>query len=309
MPNIRKLVFLLLRYSGIPMLVRELLQRRKVTIVMLHDPAPEVAEKAFAFLASRYNIIDLNTFLEARQKGDQRSLPPKAMVITLDDGHLGNYRLLPVLKKQQIPVTIFLCAGIVGTNRHYWFRFEHPDLSKEALKRLPTREKRDRLAKAGFLPEKEYLAPQALTRAQIQEMKPYVNFQSHTTFHPCLPNCTPQDAWEEIAGAKKILEQDFGLPINALAFPNGDYSTRDLNLVQKAGYACAITVDYGFNSLQTDPYRLKRLSIDDTDDVNTVCVKASGLWTLLLHRLGKRRLSGELPAFSPPTNTGAYALN
>ncbi len=308
MRKLRNLFFLLMRYSGMPFLIRELFQRRRVTIVMLHDPAPDVAEKTFAYLASRYHIIDLNTFLEARRRGDSRALPPKAMIITMDDGHIRNYQLLPIIKKLNIPITIFLCAGIINTNRHYWFKFKHPDLFKPALKQMPTREKLEWLAEAGFWPEKEFPNPLALTKDQIREMKPHVNFQGHTSFHPCLPRCTRQAAWEEIAGSKQILEQDFGLPVNAIAFPNGDYSERDIELVKAAGYSCAITVDFGFNTIHTDPFRLKRLSIDDADNVDTVCVKASGIWTLLLHWLGKRRFSGKMAPLPQKAVAGAKAL-
>ena len=43
------------------------------------------------------------------------------MVVTFDDGHIKNHSLLPVFKKYQVPVTIFLCSGIVDTGKHFWF--------------------------------------------------------------------------------------------------------------------------------------------------------------------------------------------
>jgi peptidoglycan/xylan/chitin deacetylase (PgdA/CDA1 family) len=120
-------------------------------------------------------------------------------------------------------------------------------------------------------------------------MKPLVNFQGHTLFHPCLPNCSDENAWEEIVQSKQVLEQDFGLPINAMAYPNGDYSDREIAFIKEAGYACAVSVDFGFNTIHTNPYRLKRLSIDDSDNVDAVSVKSCGLWTFLLGLLGKRK--------------------
>ena len=289
---VRNLIFKALRYSGLPLLFREIGQRKKVTIVMFHDLAPDTAARSFAYLAKHYNIIGLNDFLEARRQGNASRLPDKALIITLDDGHIRNYELLPVIKKMNIPVTIFLCAGIIDTNRHYWFKFKHPDLFKPAMKQMPTREKLEVLKKAGFWPEKEFPFPLALNKSQIREMSPLVNFQGHTLFHPCLPKCRDEEAAVEIFKSKQVLEQDFSLKINAIAYPNGDYSDRDIELVKKAGYACGITVDYGFNTIETDPYRLKRLSIDDTDSVDAVCVKASGVWTRLLNLVGKRRLVG-----------------
>lgn len=287
--QVRNLLFKALRYSGLPALLRNTLQRQRVTIVMFHDPTPEAAEQAFLYLKKQYNLIDLNTFINAGQTGASVQLPKKALIITLDDGHIRNYDLLPILKKHQIPVTIFLCAGVVNTNRHFWFTKKHPEIRKADLKRLPNRMRLAALAEAGYHPEQEYDTPHALNKMQIEEMRAVVNFQGHTLFHPCLPYCSDERAHKEIVDCKTILEQEFDLPINALAFPNGDYSERDIALVKAAGYACAITVDFGFNTLKTDPYRLKRISIDDSDNVDTVAVKASGLWTLLLGLLGRRR--------------------
>ena len=298
MSALRNLVFKAIRYAGLPFLFREMYQRKQVTIVMFHDPAPEAAEAAFLYLAKKYNIIGLDDYLEARR--GSRKLPEKALIITLDDGHAGNRALLPVLEKHKIPVTIFLCAGIVGTNRRYWFKHKDPAISTEALKQVSNREKLQRLAAVGFTPDREFPAPQALDAAQIRELKPYVNFQSHTVFHPCLPKCSEAEAREEIFQSKQLLELKYGLHINALAYPNGDYSDRDAHLVEAAGYKCAISVDYGFNTLTTDPFRLKRLSIDDTDNPDAVCVKAAGVWTLLMNLAGKRRTSGNMEVLKQP---------
>jgi len=288
--SLRDILFKLLRYSGLPWLIRETLQRRRVTIAMFHDIAADHAERVFGYLAKTYHVIGLDDYLAARRSGNASRLPDKALIITLDDGHIRNHTLLPVLEKLNLPVTIFLCAGIVGTRRHYWFKFKHPEIDTQALKLVPNHVRLEQLARVGFTEEQEFDPPQALTKAQIREMKSRVNFQSHTTFHPCLHTCSDAEAREEIFGSKKILEQDFGLRINALAYPNGDYSERDMELIKQAGYDCAIAVDFGYNTLKTNPYRLKRLSVDDTDSVDAVCVKVSGLWTLLMWLAGKRRL-------------------
>src|ERR1035441_10495319 len=80
---------------------------------------------------------------------------------------------------------------------------------------------------------------------QINEMRDYVNFQSHTIFHPCLTKCNYDEAKEEILKSKIILERDYQLNINALAYPNGDYTNREIVICKSAGYKCAITVDAG----------------------------------------------------------------
>ncbi|TNE59804.1 MAG: hypothetical protein EP344_08255, partial [Bacteroidetes bacterium] len=84
---IKKLFTWSVRRAGLPFLVRELVQRNKVTILVLHDMAPEVAQPAFAYLDRHYNIISLNDYLEARLENQPGRIPPKALIITFDDGH------------------------------------------------------------------------------------------------------------------------------------------------------------------------------------------------------------------------------
>ena len=122
--------------------------------------------------------------------------------------------------------------------------------------------------------------------------KQYVNIQSHTMFHPSLPKCSDSEARMEIFNAKKLLEKDYGLKINAIAYPNGDYSERDIELSKQSGYKCGITVDFGYNTIKTDIFRLKRLDVNDAGDINEFIVKSSGVWDFFKTRNGRKQDHG-----------------
>lgn len=286
-----KSVFMILRYSGLPFLFRNILQRNMITIIMFHDISKETAERTFTFLMNNYNIIDLNEYIKAREDSNIK-IPKKALIITFDDGHIRNYDMLPILKKYDLPITIFLCSSIVNTKRHYWFKYRHKSIIKSELKQKTNKERLSILSNLGFKQDKEFLGPQALQKEQIEEMKSYVNLQSHTMFHPLLPKSTYDEAKLEIFNSKKNLEIDFDLNINAIAYPNGDYSDRDVELVKNAGYKCGLTVDFGFNSMKTDMYRLKRLSLNDSNNIHEVIVKTSGVWAFFKTRNGKKQTYG-----------------
>jgi peptidoglycan/xylan/chitin deacetylase (PgdA/CDA1 family) len=176
--SIKKTIFFkMLRYSGLPFLFRELMQRSRITIVLFHDPPVEKAEKALAYLQKHYNIIHLRTFVEAC-RGSGATLPPKSLVLTLDDGHIGNRNLLSLVREKRIPVTIFLCAGMIGTNRHFWCRKCSPHHTLSELLQVPNAERLRLLRSTGFAQDREYEEPQVLTKDQINEMKPYVDFQA-----------------------------------------------------------------------------------------------------------------------------------
>ncbi len=275
-----------LRWSGVAWLWREVVQRRKVTFLLFHDMEVADAERNFNYLRRHYNIIGLNDYLDAVRNG--KRLPNKAVVITFDDGHASNYALLPVIKRMQLPVTIFLCSAIVGTHRHFWFRHSAEIKPKvEVLKRLPNSQRLEALGQYGFAQEQEYGDIQALSKKQIEEMSPLVNFQSHTCFHPILPQCDDTAAEKEIKGSMRQLKESFGLTINALSYPNGDYSARDISLARMAGYECGITVDSGYNDLKTDLFKLKRFSVNDARNTTELMVKASGCYATLKHWLHK----------------------
>ena len=280
------IIYKALRYSGAAWLWRETVQRRRVTFLLFHDMEASDAERNFTYLKRHYNIISLQDYLQAVQT--KSKLPHKALIITFDDGHVSNRALLPVLQRLEIPITIFLCSEIVGTHRHFWFR--HSDEMKpqvETLKRFTNEERLQKLAAFGFGQESEYGDRQALNTNEIEEMKSVVDFQSHTCFHPILPQCDDAEARHEIIDSKQQLEERYELKINTLSYPNGDYSERDIRLAKEAGYSCGITVDSGYNSLHSDLFRLKRFSVNDARSTTELMVKATGLYALIKHKLHK----------------------
>ncbi|MEA4986426.1 hypothetical protein SDC9_44971 [bioreactor metagenome] len=286
----KSLIFKIIRYSGLPFFFREFIQKNRVSILLFHNINKKDAEKAFDYITRKYNVISLQKYIDAVQNNTK--LPKKALIITFDDGHVSNYNLLPVIKKHQIPVTIFLCASIINTKRHFWFLHEPIASMVEDLKKIPNQLRLKELEKSGFVQEKEYEIREALDKIQLDEMKKWIDFQSHTNYHPILPQCTNAEAADEIIGSKKILENELQLNIHTLSYPNGDYSERDIELAKTAGYICGITVDYGYNTLNTDLFRLKRLSVNDTGDINELAVKASGVWAFLKTRNGRKQPYG-----------------
>ncbi len=287
----KKILFKLLRYSGLPFIFREFIQKNKVTIILFHDIDKSTTEKTFSYLEKKYNIISLDKYLKAIND-NSITLPNKSLIITFDDGHIRNYEMLDVIKNKKIPITIFLCSSIINTNRHFWFKYKHSNIITSKLKRISNKDRLLKLKQADFEQTKEFSSPQALSKEQILEMSKWINFQSHTSFHPCLPTCNDNEALSELGDSKRFLEEEYNFNINTISYPNGDYSERDIKISKKIGYKCGITVDYGFNTLKTDIFRLKRLSVNDTNNIDELSVKASGVWAFLKTRNGKKQTFG-----------------
>ena len=272
---------MLIRATMMPTLIRELAQGRYVTILTYHNIKPQQAQKHFNALKSRYNIIPLRDYIQARRDGTLKGLPRKSLVITIDDGYKDNYLLRDVIESLGVPVTISLASSIVGTHRHFWFKHAEGKLDPKSLERVPDEERLSRLEEFGYTDTTEFENRVALSAEEIEELKPLVDFQSHAATHPILPTCDDNKAAYEIRQSKIDLETRYGLDIYSLCYPNGDYSLRDIELLKEAGYECGLTIDTGFNSASTDPFRLKRICVSDIADVNQLIVTACGIWQVL----------------------------
>lgn len=108
-------------------------------------------------------------------------------------------------------------------------------------------------------------------------MQRWVDFQGHTAFHPCLPYCEAADSKRELRQSAEVLRRDYGLHINTIAYPNGDYTLRELEYCRDV-YDYGVTVQVGVNDLHTDALQLKRIPINDDDSIAKLQLKVSTFW-------------------------------
>ena len=265
-----------IRWSGLGFLVRHTIARRRASILLYHDPAPEVLERHLRYLSGRYAFVSLGDLVDALREGRWSSLPANPLVLTFDDAHRGNAALSGLLERYGVVPTIYACSEIVATRRHYWFlEVDNP----EALKPLSNAERIARLEREhGFAPGREYAdAPQALSAEDVAAMLGAVEFGSHTRFHPVLPTCEDDECEDEIVRSKTELEALTKMPCRHFSFPNGDYGARELEYVRRAGYDSARTTDLGWNDAGTDAYRLRILGTSDIASVNRLAADLSGV--------------------------------
>jgi len=216
-------------------------------------------------------------------------------VVTFDDGHLGNAAIAPIFRQHNVIPTIFLCSAIVGTQRRFWWLAHDDHAEMVRLTRIPDGERLQHLAETGFVEDRSYEDRQSLSNEEIEALRGMVDFQSHTRFHPILPECATGRVEDEIIGSRAELENNFGLAIYALAYPNGDYSDREIAIAEKSGYGCALTLGAGYNTGHTPLFRLQRLQLSDVADENELVVKASGLWSFI-EKIFPRRQQGYMRA-------------
>jgi poly-beta-1,6-N-acetyl-D-glucosamine N-deacetylase len=285
MKNIRTyfniLIYRIIRFTLIPLMLRELIQRNYISIFYLHELKADQVREVLSFLNKKYNIIPLRDYIF---RDGYKKFPGKPAIITIDDGFVSNYELLPILLELKMTCTIFVCTGIINTNRHFWFSEINSKNLIENFKKLENDERKERLFNDyGFREDKEYADRQALNKHEIEEMSSIVDFQPHTVFHPILPTCNDDEAFREIFNSKHYLEKEYGYSVYAFSYPNGTYTSREIDFVKKSDYQCAVTTYQGYNSLDADKYRLKRISLHHISGIDELCIKASGLYWILKH--------------------------
>jgi peptidoglycan/xylan/chitin deacetylase (PgdA/CDA1 family) len=132
-----------------------------------------------------------------------------------------------------------------------------------ALKPLPVA---DRAAIADALARRAGAEPQPdlmMTTAQLREWRSLgFDVGGHTVGHPILARLSDNDAFDEIARGREQLAGWLGEAPRAFAYPNGvperDYGARDVALVRRAGFACAVSTERAVARQGADPYQLPR---------------------------------------------------
>lgn len=171
---------------------------------------------------SGYTTITLDD-LEAAIKYS-KPLPPRPIVITVDDGYSDfYYNAFPVLKKLDIKATVFV-------------------LSRGAQMQPP-----------GFY----------MSDDQIKELSqsPLITVACHTLDHTDLKD-KPEDLQrDEIFTCRDQLEKLIGKPVRHFAYPYGDFDTTTLKLVQEAGFETASSTIGGATQSLENIYTLRRIHV------------------------------------------------
>jgi len=251
-------------FSGIPFLIRFFIAKKKVTIVLYHNPTIQIFEKHLIYLKKKYNLIELKDLTYSIYNKTWANMPKFPLLITFDDGYKCNYKLIKLFEKYKVKPTIYLCTKIVNSLRFFWFKIID-DENKEFLKTI-SQNNREKILKEKFNFKKDdkgnISQRQSLSRNEIIKMIKYVNFESHSRYHAILPKCSNKESLEEIRKSRYDLKKLLNKEFNHFSFPNGDYTNREIKYLRKLGYLTSRTCDIGWNYLDTNPFLLSMMNLD-----------------------------------------------
>ena len=135
----------------------------------------------------------------------KRELPPRPVIITLDDGYRDNYEhAFPVLRELELTATIFVATDFVDRGD-----------------------------------------PNYLTWPMILEMDAAgLRFEPHSKSHADLSGQTRELLLYEIKGSRETLEAHLGRQPRYFSYPGGRYDAATIAILDELGYWGAVTTAY-----------------------------------------------------------------
>lgn len=180
---------------------------------------PDTFRRQCELLGRRRNVLPLE---EAVTALDHRGhLPRGVTTLTFDDGFASLHEhALPVLRRLELPATVFLVAEtLVGSGR----AVDWVDTPPPPPRRLET-----------------------LQLEQIAEMQSAgVRFASHSYSHYDLTTLGYDRCVDDLARSREVLEELLGQPVPFLAYPRGRNDATVRAAAARAGYTHSFTLPEG----------------------------------------------------------------
>lgn len=228
-----------------------------------------------------FHFVPLTEMIDQAERGD---LPPRSIAWTVDDGYADFAELaMPVFERYRCPVTTFLISGFIDRKMWPWwdqvaFIFEKASLPAAdasrlvaRMKRLPDEQKWMQIRSIAEthkveLPDEAPSQYKPLSWDQVRDCaRRGASFGPHSVNHPVLPNVSNEQAAQEIGDSWARVKHELGeAAVPILAYPNGDYGRREVNLARDGGMLAALTTRNGHISpavVRNQPFELPRFDL------------------------------------------------
>lgn len=256
-----------------------------------------------------YDIVSLDAALDPAKGGRPR------VVLTFDDGEVGLHRhLLPLVRAEALPVTIYVATGQIETGRPYWFdrvmnalqgegetridlgghglwqvgpergkgRWQQIGALLDALKQVPPVE-REALADAveaqAGVPGQDFTPLAPMSVAELQELAdcPQVTIGAHSHGHELLDRIPLDAARASIARSRDLLEGWTGRKLRHFAYPNGDHSDALRKTLEEMGFASATVLGDRLAGMGAPRQALPRIAVGRYDGLARFRLRLVGI--------------------------------
>jgi peptidoglycan/xylan/chitin deacetylase (PgdA/CDA1 family) len=251
----------------------------------LHVPS-RLFEQQIGWIVRHYQPVSLMQVL--RHSTGQASLPNAAVLLTFDDGYRNvTQYALPVLRAMGVPCAVFPVAAAVEAGRLLWgstVELRHgtsPGFRalRRSLKAMSVKDRHQWLAAEavgeGPQPQCDHTlaAWGELAEAQATGL---VAIGSHGLGHEPLTTCDLSELEEELSGSRQLLQQRLKTEVEAISYPNGDWSPAVVQAARKAGFRLGFTTAARHVRANEDPMTLPRILVGRSDGPTVLASRLSG---------------------------------
>lgn len=205
---------------------------------------------------SNFNVISLKDMINTIQGNDK--LPPNAVVIATDDGYESNYKIAyPILKKFNIPATIFIITSWIENYAPSDFEFNPmgPDQVKEMYKSGLIDIQSHSFKGHDYIERNEKGDMGGMLAFRMYDKKTGV-YEADDLYTNRVIN--------DLETSAKHIEKYTGSKPDIFAFPFGHYNTKLVELGKKAGFKYFVSTGYGYNSENSQSIIIKRIRSGDS---------------------------------------------
>lgn len=209
--------------------------------VYFHNPSRKEFQSIVKwFIKKGFHFVSLQDL--SRILLNESPFPKGAVVITVDDGWASNEKnIVEIANKYQVPVAIFISTEPVEQGVYWW------TYVKEALKKgikvpsinhLKHMANENRLQIVDSIKGQLSVEREAMTVTQVRRISesPFITIGGHTHTHPILINCSEEAVRQELLVSNEKLARWVGKDIEYFAYPNGDFSQREIDILRELGY-------------------------------------------------------------------------
>jgi peptidoglycan/xylan/chitin deacetylase (PgdA/CDA1 family) len=248
------------RRNGVPILMYHSISERKESGIHPYyqtTTSPSAFEEQIRLLRRRgFHSVPLKEIGHCFRNPAGAGRP---IGITFDDGYKDFYtQAFPVLQKYGFGATVFLPTAYMGG---------------------------------------QFLGKDCLSWTEVEELvRNGIEFGSHTVTHPLLHVLGDQDLRSELHASKQEIEDRTGTEISLFsypyAFPQEDraFTRRLSRILEECGYRWGVTTRIGRAGREQDRYFLKRIPVNDGDDLDLMGAKLAGAydWVYFIQQAYRR---------------------
>lgn len=176
-------------------------------------------EQIHYLVENGYTLISADDLINALH--NHQALPPKSVMITIDDAYDDNYTYaFSTAKKYNVVMNFMIPTGLVGKSGY--MTWDHvKEMSKNPLAKL----------------------------------------YNHTWTHADLGSADQEKIELEISTSQKQFEENLGFKPTIFTYPYGSYSDLAIDVLKKEGFVGAFTTEGGINQCESRIMKLYRLHV------------------------------------------------